>query len=67
MYSFYYQVVKPQSVRTICEGLCSVIQGDFWVDDFRKKSKHVVSMRQPRKPIEPNMVNDYLAEEEAYR
>ena len=61
------QVVKPQSVRTICEGLAAVIQGDFWVDDVRSKSKRVVSLRQPRKPIEPCMVNDYLQEEEAYR
>lgn len=59
--------MKPQCVRTICEGLAALIQGDFWVDDLRSKSKRVVSLRQPRKPIEPNMVNDYLQEEEAYR
>ena len=59
--------MKPQSVRTICEGLAALIQGDFWVDDVRSKSKRVVSLRQPRKPIEPSMVNDYLQEEEAYR
>lgn len=68
--SYYFsKVTRPQTVRTICQGLHSTIQGDFWVDDdiYQSKSKRAVSLRRINMELEPGTVEDYLLEEEAYR